>query len=162
MKRILVFLVAAIACSLPATTMASAAQAAPRVPTKLTYSTPNFQWLSQGGGSPYHLWTQGDYWQQTFTNTGVASATKLKVNLVFDDNSLTGANLGLDLIINGTTLGHVSVHPGQTSLISPVLTIPAISGPDYTVEWLVTSTVPPGRGSVSLSINGPSWVGVGP
>jgi hypothetical protein len=43
-----------------------------------------------------------------------------------------------------------------------VLTIPAISGPDYTVEWLVTGTVPPGKGSVSLGIDGPSWVGVGP
>jgi hypothetical protein len=104
----------------------------------------------------------GGLLEQTFTNTGVATATKLKVNLVFDDNSLTGANLGLDLLINDTRLGHVSIHPGQTSLISPVLTIPAISGPDYTVEWLVTSTVPPGKGSVSLSIDGPSWVGVGP
>jgi hypothetical protein len=43
MKRILLVLVAAIACSLPASTMASAAQAGPRVPTKLTFSTPNFQ-----------------------------------------------------------------------------------------------------------------------
>jgi hypothetical protein len=92
----------------------------------------------------------------------VATATKLKVNLDLrrqqPDRSQPRARLA-----HQRHEARARLDPsGQTSLISPVLTIPAISGPDYTVEWLVTGTVPPGKGSVSLSIDGPSWVGVGP
>src|SRR5207237_8907796 len=137
-------------------------KAARATPVKLTFADPDFQWLSQGGGSPHHIWTTGDYWRQTFTNTGLASINRIKLNLVMDDNMLNGGGTGgLDLLVNGTKLGHFTFHQGDTSFVTRAVTIPAITGPDYTVEFSETNTVPFGKGSVSLAINGPSYVLIG-
>ena len=64
--------------------------------------------------------------------------------------------------VNGHTLAHPTFVEGQDSFITRVISLPTpIPGPDYMVEFLETNQVPLGNGSVSLNINGPSYVVIG-
>jgi len=165
-RRLLVVSVLALVVAVPGVAGASASRgAAPG--TKLTFSTPGFQWLNHQGGGQYYIWNVGDYWRQSFTATGLTSINRIKFSLSFDNvlcssNPGCGSTVQVNVIVNGHTLAHPTFVEGQDSFITRVISLPTpIPGPDYMVEFLETNQVPLGNGSVSLYINGPSYVVIG-
>jgi len=134
--------------------------------TTLTFGAPGFNWYAQGTScaaasspaSPNHIWCAGDYWEQNFTGTGLGSAVKETINLDINDNLLSGANLYLNALVNGVVVGSFDITPGMTGAFTDTFTFAPISGPNYNIEFLVTSTVPAGLGSVSIADDGSSFV----
>ena len=126
----------------------------------LTFGSPGFVWFAQGSpATPNHIWVAGDYWGQQFNGTGIASATDESINLFIDDNILnSGASLNLNAEINGTVVGNFTIGQGVTGVFTDSFAFADIPGPNYLIQFVVTSTVPPGEGSVSISDDGSSFV----
>lgn len=124
----------------------------------LTFSAPDFVWHHpSGGASPNHIWVTGDYWEQTFLNTGQASANQMDLALNIDQNGLAaGAFINLDVLINSTLVGQISVVSGPPGTQNHSFNFGSIAGPNYTIRLLETNTVPGGQGAASMGINGPS------
>ncbi len=124
----------------------------------LTFSEPDFQWLSQGGGgTPNHVWTAGDFWEQTFNGTGLGAAASLQLDLEIDDNILNGlAFVDFDVLVNSTTVGSFTVNEGEMGMQIYNFTFSPIAGPNFTIKMLETNTVPSGQGSVSMAVDGDS------
>jgi hypothetical protein len=161
MRRLIVVAVAGLLLFAPAVATASPSQGAAST-AKLTFSTPDFQWLNNAGGGAYYIWNVGDYWRQDFTATGLASINRVKFNLAFTNVLCCGQTVQVNVTINGVQLAHLKFVEGQASFVTRALSLPApITGPDYTIQFLETNQVPVGDGSVSLNIDGPSWVVVG-
>ena len=123
--------------------------------TNLFFSTPGFVYSSQGGGSPYHLWTAGDYWQQTFTSTGVPSTTSLSLNLLFFDNDSAASSevLNFNVLLNTVTVGTFAINPSDVGSIHQYnYSFPTILGGNYDIKMVATNTITPGAGSYSLSL----------
>ena len=161
MRKLLLVSMVALALSGPGVATASTAQGTASF-TNLRFGTPDFQWLNNGGGAPYYIWNVGDYWQQTFPATGLNSINKIKFSLSLTNVLTSGHTVQVDVYVNGTKLAHVTFVSGQTSFMTRAISLPApITGPDYTIQFLETNQVPPGEGSVSLNIDGPSYVTIG-
>jgi len=127
----------------------------------LTFSSPDFQWYHpSGGATPNHVWVTGDYWAQTFPNTGLASATSISMGLYIDDNSLSfGQVQYFDTILNGVTIGGIGVGSGASGLYGFGQGIaPPVGGDTFSFKLLATNTIPPGLGSISLAADGRSYL----
>jgi hypothetical protein len=126
----------------------------------LTFSEPDFDWLAQGTSStPYHIWTTGDYWTQTFNATGQASAGHMDLRLFINDNTLSaGAHVDLSVLLNNTMIGSLSIPVGFTGAQNYSFNFSTIVGPNYNVRLLETNTVPSGAGAVSMGLGGSSFV----
>jgi hypothetical protein len=126
----------------------------------LTFGAPGFVWFAQGPfATPNHIWVAGDYWGQQFNRTGIASATDESINLFIDDNILANCvSLSLNAEVNGTVVGNFSIMPGTTGALTDSFVFADIPGPNYLIQFVVTSTVPLGDGSVSIADDGTSFV----
>ena len=160
MRKLLLVSMVALALSGPGVAAASTAHGTASF-TNLRFSTPDFQWLNNAGGGQYYIWNVGDYWQQTFTGTGLNSINRIKFNLSLTNVLTSGHTVQVDVYVNGTKLAHITFVSGQASFVTRAITIPALNGPDYTIQFLETNQVPAGDGSVSLNIDGPSYVTIG-
>jgi hypothetical protein len=126
------------------------------------FGSPDFTWSQPGGGgTPNHIWTAGDYWEQSFSGTGLGTVSALGLNLFIDDNILTGGNqVDLDVLLNGTNVGSFSIGQGVTGslsntfLFSPIAALPSTT---FDIKMLETNTVPPGEGSVSMAADSRSY-----
>ena len=137
--------------------MAATANAAP-----LYFGGAGFNWLANGPlATPYHVWTTGDYWDQSFSGTGLTSAGGLGLNLLINDNTLaSGDQVDMDVLLNGTNVGNFSVLSGVTGMITSSFAFaPVASMPSQTfdIEMLETNTIPSGQGSVSLGLDQQSY-----
>lgn len=120
----------------------------------LPFGGSDFGWLALGvAATPYHVWTAGDYWAQEFDATGLNCVGSLSLDLFIDDNILdTGAQVDMNVLLNGTAVGSFTLLPGVTGLQNFTFNpIGPISGPDFYVKMLETNTVPGGFGSVSIN-----------
>lgn len=126
----------------------------------LPFSEPDFDWFHPGGGAtPNHIWVAGDYWAQTFMNTGLASATDMALHLYIDDNILSAGNSqNLNVLLNATVVGGISIGSGVSGGLDYSFVFPTIGGDDYTVKLLATNTIPPGGGSISMAADERSFV----
>jgi len=129
-------------------------------PVTLYFGAPGFVWHESGSaGTANHIWTAGDYWEQTFSGTGLSSATTTTLNLFYDDNTLnTGNSLDMSVSINGTTVGTFVVNPGDTGLKSYGYSFSSILGPSYDIKMIATNTIAGGAGSVSMGDSNSSYV----
>ena len=147
---------ASLLCAWVCLTVASSAT---RANVLLTFSEPDFDWLSQGLGTPYHLWTTGDFWTQTFNGTGQASAGHMDLRLFIDDNILSGgAQANFNVLLNNTVVGALSIPQGTVGAQDYQFNFAPILGPNYAVRILETNTVPNGQGSVSIDVTGQSFL----
>jgi|SRR6516165_3168363 len=149
---------AATACLL---VLAGATGTAARASTvTLTFGPPGFTWHATGPlPTPNHIWVAGDYWGQLFNGAGIGSATDESINLFINANLLgSGASLNLNAEINGTMVGNFTIGNGVTGAFTDSFTFADIPGPNYFIQFVVTSTVPPDEGSVSIADDGSSFV----
>jgi hypothetical protein len=122
-----------------------------------TFGAPNFQWIHSGGAAtPNHIWVAGDEWAQTFTGTGLPSATAMLLHIFIDDNILNGPSLILDVLLNGVDVGDMVIAPGATGGQNFTFNFASILGDTYTIAMVVRNTVSPGLGSVSMLANNQS------
>jgi len=104
--------------------------------------------------APY-WWNAGDYAQGTRT-LNISSVSAVRYNLVFTENALnTTGHLDLELSINGTVVGSLSIVPGETSK-SGAFFFPPISAPSYVIRLEETNTVDSGAGSVAIALDSSS------
>src|SRR4051812_41165730 len=84
---------------------------AARADVTLTFSEPDFDWLAQGSSAtPYHIWTAGDFWTQTFNGTAQPSAAHMGLRLLIDDNLLSvGNHLDMNVLLNNNVIGAFSI-----------------------------------------------------
>src|SRR5438552_2319138 len=81
--------------------------------TLLTFSQPEFEWSHAGEGYvPYHIWLAGDYWAQNFPATPLASANHMALTLFIDDNTFSSQQLDVNVLLNQTVVGSLSLPPG--------------------------------------------------
>jgi len=118
----------------------------------LPFSEPDFEWLSQGGGTPYHLWTAGDYWRQTFVGTGLASATDLSLDLVIENAAPASEDLNFDAFVNSTNVGNFTINANTPGLYQFSYSFGPIAGDSYSLELVATNTISDGAGSFSLAL----------
>ena len=126
----------------------------------LEFAEPDFEWLSQGGGSPNHLWTEGDFWQQEFNETGIFGVTGVFLNLfIEDDNALASEDLDFRVLVNGNEIGEFSLLADTAGTYEFGYSFDPITGDDFVFRLEATSTISPGSGSFSLNVgNGNSFV----
>lgn len=132
-------------------------------PVTLTFNEPNFDWLAQGtSASPYHIWTTGDFWTQQFSGTGLNSANRLDLKLqIANDGALASQNLGLNVRVNGSSVGNLTLFSQTPGMYQGTYNFPAIAGDAYEIKLIATSTIADGAGSFSLLIDGPSTATLG-
>lgn len=119
----------------------------------LVFSEPDFVWHHpSGGATPYHIWVTGDYWEQTFQNTGLPSADQMDLTLLVNDAADVAVNL--DVLLNSTVIGQTSIAPNSEGVHNLNFTFPSIGGPDYTIRLQETNTVPEGYASASIAVDG--------
>jgi len=125
-----------------------------------------------GPGPPLTLggcFITGDNVSETFTATGLADTDSSNWQFTVVDDTVGSPTNTFAALINGTQVGTFS-YVGTAS--GPETNVPfnlnfsyaPISGPDYTLEILATSTVPPGDltwdvdtdGAVTLSSSAPA------
>lgn len=105
------------------------------------------------GVGDYPYWWQMDDYAQGVRTLSINTVSAVRINLAFDDNTLnTTGHVDLDLSINGTVVGSVSILPGDTEITAAFFFAP-ISTPNYTIRLEETNTVDPGAGSVAISIS---------
>ena len=95
-----------------------------------------------------NYWNAGDYIQGSRT-TGLASITSADLVLSISSNVLTCDNQSMQLRINGTIVGPVTIAPGATTF-SRSYSFAALTGPTYTVRLETTRTVNGGCGSAGF------------
>jgi hypothetical protein len=123
----------------------------------LTFSEPDFDWSHPSFATANHIWETGNYWAQTFMGTGLASATDMALHLYIDDNVLnSGAVQDLNVLLNDTVVGAISIGVGVSGDLDYAFTFAPIAGDDYTVKLLATNTIPFGGGSISMAADGES------
>src|SRR5207302_1628633 len=108
------------------------------------------------GYVPYHIWIAGDYWAQNFPATLLASANHLALTLTIDDNTFVTEQLQVNVLLNQTVIGSISLSPGLLGTQTYDFAFDPISGPDYRLEFRATNTVSDG-GCVSMAIDGRSF-----
>jgi hypothetical protein len=126
------------------------------------FSSPAFTWVTSGSlATANHIWKAGDYWEQSFSGTGLGTVSALGLNIFIDDNVLSGGNqVNLDVLLNGTNVGAFSIGQGVTGslsntfLFSPVAALPSTT---FDIKMLETNTVPDGFGSVSMAADSRSY-----
>jgi len=130
----------------------------------LTFSEPDFEWYHQSvGASPYHIWVTNDYWVQTFSDTGLASATNMSLLLYIDDNVLSSGNTQkLDVVLNSVVVGSIGIASGVSGSRDYNFAFSSVPGDDYEVKLLAKNTIPPGDGSISMAADGRSYVTLTP
>jgi len=128
--------------------------------TTLVFSEPDFVWHHTGGlATPYHIWVAGDYWAQAFPGTTQGVTDEMWLTLFVNSNYLTSGNqLNLDVILNSNVVGSFSIPSGATGMQTYHFSFSPMVGPDYSIQLLATNTVPPLGGSVSIGLNGQSYV----
>jgi len=101
--------------------------------------------------NPY-WWHAGDYAQGTRT-MGLAAVSGVRYDLLIAENALNGTgHVDLDLSINGTVAGSLSILPGEMAK-SGIFFFPPVAGPTFTIRLEETNTVDPGAGSVAILLN---------
>lgn len=116
------------------------------------FGGPNFTWLATGGAaSPNHIWTAGDYWNQSVTGTGLPVATRVRLNLIFNDNTLTSESLNIDVSLNTTAIHSFVVNPGDSGYTAE-FDVASIAGEDFVLRFEASNTISSGLGSVSLDV----------
>lgn len=137
------------------------ASAALSAGTRLVFGLPSFEWSHEGAPPElerYHVWLEGDYWAQTFAATGLGSATQMALTLFVDGNSIPRDRLDLRVVLNGTTVGALTILPDTLGSRSYDVRFDAISGPDYRVELIATHGVDQQAGCASIGIDGSSFL----
>lgn len=132
--------------------------------TTLHFSEPDFVWHHTGGAaSPYHIWVAGDYWAQSFLNTGQLSADQMWLTLFIDSNLLSAQNqLNLDVVLNANVVGSASIPAGLSGPQNYFFTFPATVGPNYAIQIRATNTIPALSGAVSIGLNERSFATLAP
>ena len=142
-----------------ATTAASGAQAFvdldfPREGSSYFSATNGAGVLAAGGQSAY-TWTTGDYIEDSFAGTGLASANYASGSFQIE-NVLGGdpGDLLVDVIVNGVTFGQFGI--AACGFCREIQTISfnvgggaAVAGDSYTVRFQLASTRADGDGSIA-------------
>jgi len=154
------FLLVAAGLAIVGVGMSSAALAS----TTVYFGEPDFVWHHSGGlASPYHIWVAGDYWAQTFANTGQPSADQMWLTLFVDSNLLsTGNQLNLDVLLNANVVGSASIPAGVLGPQDYFFTFPTTAGSDYTIQIRATNTIPSLGGAVSIGLEERSFATLAP
>lgn len=138
-----------------AASLSSAANA-----VNLTFPGVGADWISQGnadsgtltgGDATNYMWVTDDYVRQTFTDTGLASATSADGRVTIE-NVLGATDLLVDFLVNGITVGQFTIAACnfcfEIQEISYSFDFSAIAGDDYDIEFRLANTIPDGDGSV--------------
>ena len=126
--------------------------------TRLAFSQPDFEWSHAGQGYvSYHIWLAGDYWAQSFPATQLASANHMTLTLTIDDNTFSSQQLEVNVLLNQTVLGSLTLSPGMLGTQTYDFSFEPIPGPDYRLEVRATNSVTDG-GCVSMAIDGRSFL----
>jgi hypothetical protein len=101
--------------------------------------------------SPTYQWVQGDYVGQDVAASGLGSIDEIGLSLQYDDLLNPAFSQTYSIEINGISVGSFTlqgVGDGLDRLVSSTYTFAPISGPDYEVKFVITSsTIPNGYGS---------------
>ena len=126
--------------------------------TRLAFSQPDFEWSHAGQGYvSYHIWLAGDYWAQSFPATQLASANHMTLTLTIDDNTFSSQQLEVNVLLNQTILGSLTLSPGMLGTQTYDFSFDPLPGPDYRFEVRATNSVTDG-GCVSMAIDGRSFL----
>jgi len=103
--------------------------------------------LGVGGGGEFYQ--TGNSLTETFAGTGLSNATSSTWNFSMSNFMNTTATAAFDVLINGVVVDSFSfaADRGATENISLTNSFAAISGEDFTLSILATSTVFSGGGS---------------
>ena len=99
-------------------------------------------------GSRLAPFLEGDYIEFTWT-TAYPTITGLDITAGIDPNFLTCDTQDFDVIINGTTVGEMSIESGSASQDFS-LPFAAVTGPVYTIRYQVNRSVTPGCGAAGF------------
>jgi hypothetical protein len=124
-----------------------------------TFGGPDFSWYhdsSSGLATPNHIWAAGDYWEQSFSTSNLED-NEFDFHLAYNDNSL-GQTLNLEVLVNGTWIGEISIAPGQSG--SDVSFEAMSIGPTYDIRLEALNTIPAGQNAVSLDTSGLSTASI--
>lgn len=110
--------------------------------------------LTFPSASDAHVTAQTNYWNagdsiQGSRTTSLATITSADLTLSVSPNGLTCDNQDMQLSINGTVVGAVTISPGA-STFSQSYSFAAISGPTYTIRLQTIRTVNGGCGSAGF------------
>lgn len=118
-----------------------------------------------GTGSSDYMWTTGDYTKLLVSGTGLNSVGSFSND--FTIYNLLNENLGVDAIINGTTVGHFTIlgcaycRTNQNLSVSFNFAPVASVGGDYTISYVLTNTIAGGNGSIKFLAGGTGTLGEG-
>jgi competence transcription factor ComK len=126
--------------------------------TLLTFSQADFEWshAAESWVMPYHIWLADDYWAQNFAATQLASANHMTLTLYINDNTFSNQQLGVNILLNETVVGNVSLTPGMVGIETYDFSFDPVPGPDYRLEIRAANTVTD-TGCVSIAIDGRSF-----
>src|SRR5581483_6426767 len=108
------------------------------------------------GYVPYHIWITDDYWAQNFPATPLTSANHMTLTLTIDDNTFVSQQLDVNVRLNQTIVGSLSLPPGLLGPQTYDFSFDPVLGPDYRLEICATNTVTD-TGCVSIAIDGRSF-----
>jgi hypothetical protein len=118
--------------------------------TLLVFRQADFEWSHAGEGyAPYHIWLAGDYWAQNFPATQLASTNHMTLTLAIDDNTFSSQQLDVNVLLNQTVIGSLTLGPGMLGTQTYDFSFDPIPGPDYRLEVRATSSVTDGLGTAA-------------
>lgn len=162
MKKPMFGLLLALAFCLVSVSLASATDVTVPFPTAgdAYCSATNGCGTIPAGGQTGYMWTAGDYVvSSNFTGTGLNSVMGLTYNFQIQ-NFLSGYNEVLDVLVNNTVVGTITAMDsndcGCYQTLSGSLSFGAVpaSGGGFTLEMMLTNTIPGGGGSIAFTDGG--------
>lgn len=91
------------------------------------------------------FWNDGDFVEGTRTTT-LSSLSRVELTLDVGPNGLSCDTQDVDLIIDGTTVGSISIASGDEEVVAS-FPVTGVTGPDYTFRLETTRTVSGGCGA---------------
>jgi hypothetical protein len=157
LKNLMLFVV----CCLMFSGLANATSVTVDFPSAGTsyFSATNGSGIITPGGTSALMWTAGDYVEQTFTGTGLASVSSISsVSWPFTD-TLNGYTENVYLYLNGTAVAQFfAPDVSGNSFVSNVtgdVNFASIAGAGtYTLELILENTIPSGGGAISFNDGG--------
>lgn len=163
MKKQLVLVVLLSMACLLMTGVASAASATVPFPTAGDQycSATNGCGTIPSGGQTAYMWTAGDYvMSSNFTGTGLGSVSSLTWDFTIQNYLGGGNNETVSIMLNGNPVGSFTAldcaYCGSYQTVTGSVSFGSIGpqGGGYTLEMMLTNTIPGGGGSIAFADGG--------
>jgi hypothetical protein len=102
--------------------------------------------------NPPYMWVLGDYVQQQITWPYASPAIQLVIHFEISANMLSGDGyIPINVLVNGAKVGELTINRGHNCIDKTFSLIPnPVNQGNFTIRYVVTRTVDPAKGSVTL------------